>query len=181
MSTSTEQHLAIGERAPAFSDLPATDGHCYSLSSFDDSAVLVLVFLGNGCPTAKSCEDALMTLQEAYGHERVRLVAVNPNNASLSPPDTVREMSRRAEAKGFNFPYLKDAQGSLARALGVTRTPQVCVLDTRRRLRYRGRVFDARDPARVQRHDLREAVEDILAQRDVRVPESQAFGCSIVW
>jgi hypothetical protein len=42
-------------------------------------------------------------------------------------------------------------------------------------------VFDARDPARAQRHDLREAVEDLLGQREVRVPETESFGCSIVW
>jgi hypothetical protein len=42
-------------------------------------------------------------------------------------------------------------------------------------------VFDARDPARVQRRDLQEAVEDVLAARAVRVPETESFGCSIVW
>jgi hypothetical protein len=63
----------------------------------------------------------------------------------------------------------------------MARTPQCCVLDRHRVLRYRGRVFDARDPARVQRHDLQEAVEDLLGQREVRVPETESFGCSIVW
>ena len=48
-------------------------------------------------------------------------------------------------------------------------------------MRYRGRVFDARDPARVRRRDLQEAVEDLLAQREVRVPQTESFGCSIVW
>ena len=181
MSETVGDLLVLGGRAPDVSGLAGGDGRTYSLSSFDDHPVLVLVFLGNGCPTAKACEDALISLQASYRPQGVGFVAVNPNNPYLSPPDTAVEMAKRAAAKGYNFPYLKDPEGRLARALGVTRTPQVCVLDADRLLRYRGRVFDARDPARVQRHDLREALDDILAAREVRVPECPAFGCSIVW
>jgi peroxiredoxin len=35
--------LAIGEKAPDFK-LPATDGKTYSLASFKDAAVLVIIF-----------------------------------------------------------------------------------------------------------------------------------------
>jgi peroxiredoxin len=177
----TSAAAVLGAAAPGFGEVVAVDGQHYSLSSFDDREVLVLVFLGNGCPTAKSCEDGLIELQAAYGPRGVGLVAINSNNPYLSPPDTLGEMSRRARAKAYNFPYLKDPDAALARAYGVTRTPQVCVLDADRVLRYRGRVFDARDPARVQRRDLQEAVDDLLAHQEVRVPETDAFGCSIVW
>jgi peroxiredoxin len=177
----TSERAVLGGAAPGFSQVAATDGRHYSLSSFGGREVLVLVFLGNGCPTAKSCEDGLIELQAAYDARGVGLVAINPNNPYLSPPDTLREMSRRARAKGYNFPYLKDSDATLARAYGMTRTPQVCVLDSDRVLRYRGRIFDARDPARVHRCDLQEAVDDLLSHREVRVPETDAFGCSIVW
>ena len=161
--------------------MAAADGRLYSLSSFDDREVLALVFLGNGCPTAKACEGALIELEATHGPRGFGLVAINPNNPYLSPPDTVAQMARRAREVGYNFPYLKDVDATLARAYGMVRTPQCCVLDRHRVLRYRGRVFDARDPARAQRHDLQEAVEDLLAQREVRVPETESFGCSIVW
>jgi peroxiredoxin len=108
-------------------------------------------------------------------------VAINSNNPYLSPPDTFPEMVQRARDKGYNFPYLKDEDGRVAREYGATRTPQVLVLDRSRRLRYRGRVFDARDPSRVKRRDLQEALDDLLAGREIRVPETDAFGCSIVW
>jgi len=141
----------------------------------------VLAFLGNGCPTAKSAEDVLIDLQASYGPRGVRLVAINPNNPYLSPPDTLPEMARRRELKGFNFPYVKDLDGSAARSYGVTRTPEIVVLDGDRRVRYRGRVMDARDPARARRQDLQEALDDLLAGEEVEVPETEAFGCSIVW
>src|SRR5204862_5914484 len=135
----------------------------------------------NGCPTAKSCEDRLIAQQEAYGSRGLQLVAINSNNPYLSPPDTLARMSLRAAEKGFNFPYLKDETGAAARAYGATHTPTVVLFDGNRRLRYRGRIDDARHPARVTRHDLQQAIDDLLAGRPVEVPETQAFGCSIVW
>jgi peroxiredoxin len=173
--------LALGQDAPDFSCVPGVDGRRYSLSSFDDADLVVLVFLGNGCPTAKSCEERLVDLQAAYGPRGVRLVAVNANSSYLSPPDTLAAMARRAEQRDFSFPYLKDEGGVLARACGATRTPEAFVFDRTRAMRYRGRVFDARDPARVRRRDLQEALDDLLVGRPVRVPETEAFGCSIVW
>jgi len=171
----------LGEPAPEFHDLAATDGQRYSLSSFDGREALALVFTGNGCPTAKSCEDRLIALQEAYRSRGLQLVAINSNNPYLSPPDTLAQMSLRAAEKGFNFPYLKDETGAAARAYGATRTPTVFLFDGNRRLRYRGRIDDARHPARVTRHDLQQAIDDLLAGRPVEVPETEAFGCSIVW
>jgi len=181
MSLVAKGPAVLGAPGPRFSDAAAVDGRRYSLSSFDDREVLALVFLGNGCPTAKACEDALIELQATHGPRGFGLVAINPNNPYLSPPDTVAQMARRAREVGYNFPYLKDVDATLARAYGMARTPQCCVLDRDRVLQYRGRVFDARDPARAKRHDLKEAVEDLLRGREVRVPETESFGCSIVW
>jgi len=171
----------LGQPAPDFHDLPGADGERYSLSSFDGKEVLVVVFSANGCPTAKSCEDRLIALQEAYGSRGLQLVAINSNNPYLSPPDTPAQMALRATRKGFNFPYLKDETGAVARAYGATRTPSALLFDGDRRLRYRGRLYDARDPSRVTRHDLQQAIDDVLAGRAVEVPETEAFGCSIVW
>jgi hypothetical protein len=173
--------VALGPDAPELSCVPGVDGRRYSLLSFGDAALLVLVFLGTGCPTAKACEEELFDLQAAYGPRGVQVVAVNPNSPYLSPPDTLAGMARRAAERGYPFPYLKDEAGVLARACGATRTPEAFVFDRGRAMRYRGRIVDARDPARVRRRDLREALDDLLAGRPVRVPETEAFGCSIVW
>jgi peroxiredoxin len=173
--------LAVGDRAPAFEDLLGVDGRRWSLSSFDDAGLVVVVFTGNGCPTAKSCEDRFMSFQEAYRGRGVQLVAINCNNPYLSPPDTYPEMVRRAREEAFNFPYLKDEDGGTARAYGAVCTPQVFLLDQQRLLAYRGRWDDARVATRVKRHDLQQAVDDVLANRAVEVPETEAFGCSIVW
>jgi hypothetical protein len=89
-------------------------------------------------------------------------------------------MTTRARGSKFNFPYLKDADQHLARSFGATCTFHVFVLDAARRLRYRGRFDNSRNPDRVTSNDLRDALDDVPSGRSVRVPETDAFGCSLV-
>jgi peroxiredoxin len=172
--------LAIGQRAPDFQNLPGVDGGRYSLSSFADQPILILIFSCNGCPTVKAEEERMIALQETYAPHGVQLVALNANNAYLSPADTFTEMVTRAREKRFNFPYLKDEDGSVAEAFGAISTPHLFVLDGARILRYKGRIDDTRDPAKATSSDLEQALEDLLAHRQVRVPETKPFGCAIV-
>jgi hypothetical protein len=172
--------LGLGERAPAFGGLLGADGQTLGLASFDDAPYVAVLFSGNACPTAKAWEGELLRLQEDY-RDSFRLVVVNSNNPHLSPPDTYPEMVRRAQVAGLTYPYLKDVDGSVARAYGAVCTPHVFLLDHERRVRYRGRLADSRRPATATRHDLREAVDDLVHGHEVRVPETTPFGCAIVW
>lgn len=172
--------LAIGQKAPRFQHLQGVDGKRYSLASFARHPVLIVAFICTGCPTVKANEDRLIGLQERYGKAGVQFVAINANNPYLSPPDTFEEMARRAREKGFNFPYLKDADGSVAAQFGAISTPHVFVLDAARDLVYKGRIDDTRDPARAKTSDLENALRDLFAGSPVRVPETQPFGCAIV-
>jgi peroxiredoxin len=173
--------FALGGSAPDFEGLLGVDGSTYSLSSFAGKELLAIIFSCNGCPTVRGAEDGLVALQDEYANQGVQLLAINANNAYLSPSDTYAEMVRRAEEKSFNFPYVKDEDGSVARLYGARRTPHVFLLDRERKLRYRGRIADSRDPAKVTRRDLACAVEELLTARDVEVIETEPSGCAIVW
>jgi len=173
--------IGLGDRAPEFRDLLGADGRRYGLLSFAPSDLLVLLFSCNGCPTVKAYEDRIVELQAGYPWRKVQLVAINSNNSSLSPADTFAEMQARVSNKGFNFPYLKDDDGSVAKAYGARRTPHAFVFDRDRRLKYAGRIDDSRDPSKVTRHDLRGAIERVLEGREVAVQETEPFGCAIVW
>jgi peroxiredoxin len=157
------------------------DGEKYSLSSFQNKRLLVLLFISNGCPTVKACQDRMIKIQKDYSSKAVQLLAVNSNNSYLSPADTYSEMVLKVKEKGFNFPYVKDEGGTVAKAYRAICTPHAFVLDEDRRLRYRGRIDDSRNPDRVTISDLRNAIEDLLANKQVRVSETTPFGCSIVW
>ena len=173
--------FTIGAGAPDFGNLFGVDGERYSLSSFQNKRLLVLLFISNGCPTVKACQDRMIKIQKDYSGKGVQLFALNSNNASLSPADTYAEMVLRVREKGFNFPYVKDDDTSVARAYGALCTPHSFLLDEERRLRYKGRIDDSRNPERVTISDLRNAIDDLLANKPVRVSETTPFGCSIVW
>ena len=61
--------LAIGQKAQDFRDLPGVDGGRFSLSTFADKPVLVLMFTCNGCPTVKAEEERMIAIQKVYAHQ----------------------------------------------------------------------------------------------------------------
>jgi peroxiredoxin len=181
LSQARTETFTIGAGAPDFGNLLGVDGERYSLSSFQDKRLLVLLFISNGCPTVKACQDRMIKIQKDYSGKQVQLLALNSNNSYLSPADTYAEMVLRNREKSFNFPYVKDEDRTVATVYGALCTPHVFLLDEDRRLRYRGRIDDSRNPERVTVSDLRNAIEDLTANRPVRVFETTPFGCSIVW
>jgi len=172
--------LALGSAAPDF-DLIGVDGRKHSLASFSEKPVLVVIFSCNHCPYVKDYEDRMVAIQRDYGPKGVQLVAINSNDEKAYPEDSLARMIVRAKEKGFNFPYLRDQDQAAVGHYGAVCTPHVFAFDSQRKLRYRGRIDDSRDPLNVKSPDLRNALDDLTAGREVRVPDTRPFGCSIKW
>jgi len=172
--------LTLGSPAPDF-DLPGVDNRRYSLASFGGKPVLVVIFSCNHCPYVKDYETRMVSIQRDYAAMGVQLVAINSNDDKAYPEDSFTEMVTRAKERGFNFPYLRDETQKVVEAYGGICTPHVFAFDNRRILRYRGRIDDSRDKSKVTSHDLRNALDDMLSGREVRVPDTKPFGCSIKW
>jgi peroxiredoxin len=173
--------LELGAKAPDFGDLQGADGKRYSPGSFSKSAVLVVVFTCNHCPYSQAYEDRLVAIQKDYAAKAVQLVAINSNDSKTYPEDGYPEMVKRAKQKGFNFPYIRDPDQKAAEAYGAVCTPHVFAFDKERKLRYRGRIDDSRDPSAVKSPDLRNALDDMAAGKSPRVADTRPFGCSIKW
>ncbi len=183
MATSSKNNcrLNLGDQAPGF-DLPGVDGKNYSLGSFKDRQILVFVFTCNHCPYVQAWEDRLIAIQRDYESKGVGLIAINANETKNYPEDSFEKMVVRAREKKFNFPYLRDEDQSVARAYDAACTPEIFVFDSARQLRYHGRVDDNhQNPGQVKSHDLRNALDDLAGNRPIRIPETQAMGCSIKW
>jgi peroxiredoxin len=173
--------LELGANAPDFGDLQGADGKRYSLRSFDAKPVLVVVFTCNHCPYAVAYEDRVVAIQKDYAGKGVQLVAINSNDDKSYPEDGYPQMVKRAKEKGFNFPYVRDASQDAAEAYGAVCTPHVFAFDKDRRLRYRGRIDDSKDPSGVKSPDLRNALDDMVAGKSPKVADTRPFGCSIKW
>src|SRR5262249_34691742 len=126
MAVTHSKGMSVGSKPPPFS-LPGVDGKSWSLDSFCDAKVLVVVFTCNHCPYAKANEDRLVAIQRDYANRGVRLVAINPNDDRGYPEDSFENMEIRAKEKGFNFPYLRDATQEVARAYNAVCTPDIFV------------------------------------------------------
>lgn len=161
--------------------LLGTDGARRSIASLAGRTATVIVFVGNGCPTVRAYEDRLISLQETWHPQGVNVVAVNANNPFLSPPDTMDEMAKRATARRFNFPYLKDEGAAVAKTLGAICTPHAFLLDRRLVVVYRGRIDDSRMGNTIMSRDLENAIAIVVSGGEVARSHTEPFGCSIVW
>ncbi|MHA3773359.1 redoxin family protein [Verrucomicrobiota bacterium sgz303538] len=182
--------LPLGAKAPDFK-LPGVDGREYTLEDFKDSPVLAVVFTCTHCPTAQAYEERLKKLVDDYQGKGVAVVAISPNDPKsvrldelgyTDLGDSFDDMKIRAKEKAFNFPFLYDGDTEAAsRAYGPVATPHAFVFDRDRRLRYVGRVDDAERESLVKTHDLRNAIDAILAGKQPEVAQTKAFGCSVKW
>ena len=161
----------VGAAAPSFEELLGTDGRRYGLASFAACDLVVLVFSSNRCPTARAYAERMNALQTDEGSRGLQLVAINSNDPHLYPDESYQRMIERAAEDRYPFPYLVDAGQRVARAFGAACTFHVFLLDRERRVRYQGRFDDSRLPERVTTHDLRNAIEDLRAGREVGVPD----------
>lgn len=183
--------LAVGSAAPDF-NLPGIDGKNYTLASFRDAKVLAILFTCNHCPTAQAYEERVINMVNDYKKKGVTLVAISPNSnegLSLSElgytdvADSFEDMKYRAKDKNYNFPYLYDGETQeTSKKYGPVATPHIFIFDKERRLRYQGRIDDVEDPKKTPRsHDARNAIEALLAGKEVPVKTTKVFGCSTKW
>jgi thiol-disulfide isomerase/thioredoxin len=183
--------MPIGSKAPDFS-LQGVDGKTYTLQSFKNAKVLVIVFMCNHCPTSQAYEQRVIQLTSDYAAKGVKVVAINPNYpGSLrldelgysDVGDSYAEMKVRARDAKFNFPYLYDGATEITSVkFGPVSTPHVFIFDSERKLRYEGRIDDMENPAKTPHSlDARNAIDAILAGKPVPVEVTKTFGCSIKW
>jgi peroxiredoxin len=173
--------LSLGASAVDF-NLPGVDGMNYSLASFREARVLVVVFTCNHCPTAIGTQDRLMALCREYAPKGVAVVAINSNEDRNHPDDSFEKMKGRAQEQGFPFPYLRDESQETALAYGALRTPHFYVFDEQRRLRYTGRMDNnPYDASKATQHDLRNALDALLAGKKPPVEVINPIGCNVKW
>jgi peroxiredoxin len=183
--------LSIGAPAPDFS-LPGTDGKNYTLSSFSKSKLLAIVFTCNHCPTAQAYEARIMQMAKDYSPKGVALVAVSPNDPSsvrldelgyADMGDSFEEMKMRAKERGYTFPYLFDGETqTMSKAYGAVATPHIFIFDANRKLAYQGRIDDVEKPTKTPNTlDARNALDALLAGKDVAIKTTKVFGCSVKW
>jgi peroxiredoxin len=182
--------LALGSPAPDFA-LPGVDGQVHKLSDYASSPVLVVVFTCNHCPIAQMYERRIQQLANDYKNKGVAVVAIQPNDPqairideldSSDVSDSLPEMKIRVQYKHLTYPYLYDGDTQrITRAYGPQATPHVFIFDQQRHLRYEGRMDNSYRMELVKTQDARNAIDALLAHKEVAVKHTGVFGCSTKW
>lgn len=176
----TDTGIEIGDRAPAF-ELPDTGGAPVSLPEPGEAPATVVLWTCNHCPYALAWHDRLTAAARDHTDRGVRFLAINSNDAERYPADSPEAMAARYDAAEWGMPYLHDADQDVARAYGARTTPDLFVLDSDLRLRYRGAPdADHQDPSQDAAW-LRAALDAVLAGDDPDPAETKPVGCSVKW
>jgi peroxiredoxin len=169
--------LKLGDTAPAWKDLPGTDGKKHSLGDHSSKELLVVCFTCNSCACSEEYEDRIIAFAKKY-QDRVGFVAINVNTI---PEDRLDAMKKKADKKKFPFDYLYDETQKIARDYGATYTPEFFVLTKDRKIAYMGAMDDKTNLADVKERYLESAVDAMLKGEKPAKSETIARGCLIRW
>ena len=123
------------------------------------------------------------------------LIAIQPNDPTAirldelgyrGVSDSLEEMTIRAAYRHFNFPYIHDGEHDgetqvVSVAYGPKATRHIFAFDEKRILRYEGRIDNSRRESLVKTQDARNAIDALLAGKQVPVDHTGVFGCSTKW
>lgn len=168
----------IGDVATDFS-LKGTDDKYHSLSDYKDAKGYVVIFTCNHCPYSKKYESRIIDLQTKYAKQGYPVIAINPNDPTLYEADSFENMKKRAKEKGFNFPYVIDAEQTVFPQYGAKKTPHVFLLDKNRVVKYIGGIDNSPKLEKVTTNYLADAIEALKKGKNPNPSKTKAIGCSI--
>ena len=182
MAKTESRMMPLATPAPDFA-LPDTDGNTVQLADFRGCPALVVAFICNHCPFVKHIADELAAVGREVSDRGAGMVAINANDTANYPDDSPERMAEEKAARGYPFPYLFDADQSVAHAYGAACTPDFFVFDADLCLVYRGR-FDDSSPGKdtpVTGEALRGALDQVLSGQPVTLEQRPSLGCNIKW
>ena len=178
----TSTMLELGTPAPDFALPEVADGTTVGLDDVTGTAATVVAFLSRHCPYVKHVQATFAAIAAEYADRGVGVVAIGSNDPTIVAEDAPASLAEQKAEVGFTFPYLFDADQSVARAYGAACTPDLFVFDGQRRLAYRGRMDETRPGQGTPTgDDLRAALDALLAGDAPSTDQYPAIGCSIKW
>ena len=181
INLSIAKELNIGSKMPEINHrLNNISGKTLTLGEIKGNNGTLIIFSCNTCPWVIRWEDRYVDIANSYLRKGIGMIAVNSNISRFDGDDSLEAMRIHAKEKKYNFPYAQDPKAKLAHAFGATKTPHIYLFDKNDNLAYRGAIDDnARDPNKVEETYLTDALDLLLAGKQIKKTTSKAIGCSI--
>lgn len=171
-SAENPSDLKVGDNVSDFT-IKNYDGNTYTLSQNSNNYTVVM-FWSCECPFVQPYTERITKLANEYSSQGVTFWAVNSN--ATESTDRVIE---HAKEKAYPFPVLKDDGNVVADLFGAKRTPEVFVIDKNMKLVYHGRIDDDKDASKVTTSDLKNALDELIAGKNVTNATTVSFGCGV--
>jgi len=155
------------------------DGNAHSLKYYADSAAIVLMVQGNGCPMVRNLLPDLRKVRADFKDQPVTFLMINANLQ-----DDRDSLKKEAREWDIGLPVLHDDTQTIVAALGVSRTAETFVIDTKTwEVAYHGPINDRvtyeRQKEKAQAHYLADAINGVLAGKPLAVTSRDTMGCLI--
>lgn len=170
--------LVVGAAQFQFA-LRDVDGVEHRQSEWNNKRAVVVFFKTIDCPLSNGYVPEMNRIRQDYSNRGIGFYAVEADT-TLS----VTDVRRHAKDFAFTFPVLIDKQQVLVRLARATTTPEVAVFSNTGKVLYLGRIdnrvedFDQHRNV-VTEHDLRDALDAVLAGKSVPHPTTKTIGCAI--
>lgn len=179
--TTDNNVLPIGAAIPK-ADLKLKDisGKEISLKEAKKKNGLLVMFSCNTCPWVIKNQSRTKEIASYALSKDIGVILLNSNEGQRDDADSFSEMKEYATNQGFNWYYAVDANNVLADEFGANRTPEVFLFNAEGKHVYHGAIDDnPGDASGVSRKHLKEAIDEVVAGKDVSVKESRSMGCQI--
>ena len=174
--------LELGSSLEEFNLLDTVSGNDFSSSELDEAKPSLIMFICNHCPYVIHYHDEIKRLANDFDNT-INMVAISSNDVEEYPQDGPDKMRELWVELGLSFPYLFDSTQDVAKRYKAECTPEFYLFDSSQKLVYRGRLDESSPNSGLELtgEDLRNAVENVLNNRDVNADQFPSMGCNIKW
>jgi peroxiredoxin len=183
MALTASNEFAIGTKAPDFKLINTTDDTFYALHDLKGEKATVILFICNHCPFVIHVNDVLVQLANEYQEKGINFIAISSNDVDNYPQDAPELMKQLAKNVHYPFPYLYDETQDVAKAYNAACTPDFYVFDANLKAVYHGQLDNSRpqNGKPVTGKDLKDSLENVLANKPVLENQKPSMGCGIKW
>lgn len=181
MSFTTGDPLSIGSLMP-MADHKMKDVSGIEISMKDamkENGVLVM-FSCNTCPYVIKNQERTTSIANYATKNKLGVILLNSNEALRGDADSYEAMKDYAKEQQYKWNYVVDQNHAVADAFGANRTPECFLFDKNLKLVYHGAIDDnPSDASAVGRIHLQQAIDELMAGKDISVKKSRSVGCTI--
>ena len=141
---------------------------------------LLVMFSCNTCPYVIRNQERTKAVCNYALQNDIGVILLNSNENQRDDEDSFDAMKAYAAQQKYNWYYAVDKNNAVADAFGANRTPECFLFSPTLKLVYHGAIDDnPTDQDNVTRQHLKEAINELLAGKEISIRETRSVGCGI--